>query len=98
MQELVQYIADWVVEDPDAVHVDERERGPRQVRDRIERGDERIGQLAFPCPHRVRQVALCAQQRGAELRGRLADGPVDGGPQDELAALDGDVIVVALDD
>ena len=31
MRELVHYIADWLVEDPDAVRIDERRRGDRVI-------------------------------------------------------------------
>ena len=44
MQELVQYIADWVVDDPDAVHVDEREHGDRVVV-RLEVAQEDMGRV-----------------------------------------------------
>lgn len=44
MQELVQYIADWVVDDADAVNVDERERADRVVV-RLEVAQEDMGRV-----------------------------------------------------
>jgi predicted RNA-binding protein YlqC (UPF0109 family) len=31
MRELIEYVADWIVDDPDAVRVTERDRGDRVV-------------------------------------------------------------------
>ena len=31
MRELIEYVADWIVDDPDAVRVTERDRGDRTV-------------------------------------------------------------------
>lgn len=44
MQDLVQYIADWVVDDADAVQVDERERADRVVV-RLEVAQEDMGRV-----------------------------------------------------
>lgn len=44
MKDLVQYIADWVVDDADAVQVDERERADRVVV-RLEVAQEDMGRV-----------------------------------------------------